>query len=143
MASATSTSRKCLSVWKLECILADHPGFVATLARLLRVGHRVVITIGNHDRELWFTEVATCVRTHIEAACAAVPGSGALVAREQFLPGLRQEGTTYRACWEPILTGAEAGRLAQLARAMPHACRALGRFAIGQSQTPSTEEIES
>ncbi|MCC6622778.1 MAG: metallophosphoesterase [Deltaproteobacteria bacterium] len=64
------------SVWKLECILRDHPGFVELLARLLRVGHRVVLTIGNHDRELWFDEVSAVLRRAVEAACASARPSG-------------------------------------------------------------------
>jgi SNF2 family DNA or RNA helicase len=53
--------------------------------------------------------------------------AGALVARQQFLPGEEARGKSGRARWEPVLAGADAGRLAALARAMPSACRALGR----------------
>lgn len=58
------------SAWKLERILADHPRFVATLARLLDRGRDVVVTMGNHDRELWFPEVQAVLRAHVERACA-------------------------------------------------------------------------
>jgi SNF2 family DNA or RNA helicase len=53
--------------------------------------------------------------------------AGALVARQQFLPGVTPVDETFRAAWEPIFLGADATRLAQLAKAMPHACRALAR----------------
>jgi len=52
--------------------------------------------------------------------------AGALVAREQFLPSLRADGESYRACWQPVLSGDTGQRLNQLASLMPPACRALG-----------------
>jgi hypothetical protein len=55
------------SVWKLERILDDHPGFVATLGRLVAHGHDVVVTVGNHDRELWFEAVAEVLRQRVLA----------------------------------------------------------------------------
>lgn len=45
------------SEWKLRRILADHPQFVTTLARVIAEGHRVVYVLGNHDRELHFDRV--------------------------------------------------------------------------------------
>jgi SNF2 family DNA or RNA helicase len=51
--------------------------------------------------------------------------AGALTAREQFLPSLRPQGETYRACWQPVLSGADSQRLGQLADIMPPACRAV------------------
>lgn len=50
--------------------------------------------------------------------------AAALVARQQYLPGIARVGATYFARWQPVLTGADANRAAALARAMPHACRA-------------------
>ncbi len=66
------------SAWKFGCILDDHPRFVATLARLIGAGHRVVVTIGNHDRELWFPTVQAVLSDRISAACdaAAPPSDG-------------------------------------------------------------------
>lgn len=49
----------------------------------------------------------------------------ALVARQQFLPGVRGEAGGWRAIWEPVFLGPETNRLTHLQRAMPHACRAL------------------
>jgi SNF2 family DNA or RNA helicase len=50
----------------------------------------------------------------------------ALVAREQFLPGVAHEGEAWRGRWQPALTGADGQHFAQLAKVMPAACRALG-----------------
>jgi SNF2 family DNA or RNA helicase len=57
--------------------------------------------------------------------------AGALVSRQEYLPGLATEptGTGYRARWEPVLTGANLLHARQLARAMPGAARALVREA--------------
>lgn len=57
--------------------------------------------------------------------------AGTLVARQQYLPGIAVEegGKTYRARWEPILTGLERLQAEQLARSMPQAARALARDA--------------
>jgi SNF2 family DNA or RNA helicase len=49
--------------------------------------------------------------------------TGAVVAREQFLPGVDAEAHAAR--WQPVLVGPDAQRLKQLAQAMPPACRAL------------------
>ncbi len=62
---------------------------------------------------------------------AALRLAGALAAREQFLPHLERRGTAWRGCWKPIL-GLEQEHLAQLAQAMPGACRA----ANGEAQLP-------
>ncbi len=51
--------------------------------------------------------------------------AGALVARQQYLPGLKIEENKYRACWEPIFAGSDAERLAGLAKRIPPAARAL------------------
>ena len=55
--------------------------------------------------------------------------AGALVARQQYLPGLDAEadGTAVSARWEPVLIGEARLEAERLARSMPHACRALGQ----------------
>jgi len=53
--------------------------------------------------------------------------AGALVAREQLLPGLREQDGTYHARWEPVIRGEEDERVSTLVGAMPPACRALSR----------------
>ena len=45
------------SAWKLERVLDDHRTFLATLASFISRGHQVVLTMGNHDRELYFPRV--------------------------------------------------------------------------------------
>jgi len=51
--------------------------------------------------------------------------AGSLVARQRFLPGINHDAAQCRARWEPVVSGADASLEAELARAMPHACRAL------------------
>ncbi len=52
--------------------------------------------------------------------------AGSLVARQQFLPGLIEHQGMYRACWEPVITGTDAERSAQLS--MKVWMRSCGRF---------------
>lgn len=59
------------SVFKLERILADHPGFLSTVARVLAGGHRVVYLLGNHDRELCFAEVREAFVAAVRRAAEA------------------------------------------------------------------------
>ena len=56
---------------------------------------------------------------------AAMRFAGALVAKQMFLPGVKEEQGKYNACWEPIFSGEDAGTLTKLAGEMPAACRAL------------------
>src|SRR2546426_1175852 len=55
--------------------------------------------------------------------------AGALVARQHFLPGLHQGDGGWRAAWQPVPLGPETATLGQLARSMPHACRAFSTSA--------------
>lgn len=63
--------------------------------------------------------------------------AAALVARQQFLPGVTDDAGTYRARWEPVFAGPDADRLVTLAKVMPHICRALTRESIAPPETPS------
>ncbi|MFQ5694436.1 MAG: DEAD/DEAH box helicase [Terriglobia bacterium] len=63
--------------------------------------------------------------------------AGALVARHQFLPGITEERTAYRARWKPVFAGSDADLLATLARAMPHVSRALTHEAASPPETPA------
>ncbi len=65
--------------------------------------------------------------------------ASALVARQQFLPGIRPDEDVFRACWNPVIAGVDAHSFSSLAKAMPHACRALSNDA---SQTPETAASE-
>jgi SNF2 family DNA or RNA helicase len=64
--------------------------------------------------------------------------AGALVARQQFLPGISDEGEPpYRARWQPVFLGTDTERLARLAKAMPPICRALTSDAAASPDTPA------
>jgi SNF2 family DNA or RNA helicase len=58
-------------------------------------------------------------------AATALRFAGALVARQQYVPAVEERDGVFRAAWRPVLSAADADRLAKLARAMPDACRAL------------------
>jgi hypothetical protein len=77
------------------------------------------------------------VGTTLAFWAAALRFAGAEVAREQFLPGLEQEGSRYRARWEPTLSGTATQRLKQLALAMPPACRACSGTDEAAPDTPA------
>ena len=51
--------------------------------------------------------------------------AGSLVARQRYLPSVRDEDGAYRACWDPLLAQEDSGRLAELAARMPAVARAL------------------
>jgi SNF2 family DNA or RNA helicase len=51
--------------------------------------------------------------------------AGSLVAGQKFLPGVRVEEGKYRAFWETVFAGEDAGELAELVKQMPPAARAL------------------
>jgi SNF2 family DNA or RNA helicase len=56
---------------------------------------------------------------------AALKFAAGLVTRGQLLPGVKHDGDGWRACWTPVIAGAEAGRLHSLAKTMPASARAL------------------
>jgi UDP-2,3-diacylglucosamine pyrophosphatase LpxH len=55
------------SVWKMERIIDGHPAFFAALARFCARGNRIVILRGNHDIELYWPSVQSCVADAIAA----------------------------------------------------------------------------
>ncbi len=63
--------------------------------------------------------------------------AAALVARQQYLPGLdvQGDGAEFFARWEPVLIGEDRLTAERLARSMPHACRALDRAGDGPTET--------
>ena len=69
--------------------------------------------------------------------------AGSMAARQQFLPGLTTGShVARRATWEPVFIGTDAERLAELARRMPAAARALtGPDAGASPERPSTEVL--
>jgi SNF2 family DNA or RNA helicase len=73
----------------------------------------------------------------------ALRWAGALVTRQQFLPGEQAAADRYRARWEPVLAAAEAQRLTQLAKAMPAAGRALTRAADTAPAPPAAAVLSA
>ena len=67
--------------------------------------------------------------------------AGALVARQQFLPGLTNDRVNYRACWKPVFVGRDVDLLAKLAKAMPQVCRALTREAVSPPEVASVSVL--
>ena len=55
----------------------------------------------------------------------ALKFAGSLVAGQKYLPAVRGKEGEYRAFWEPVFSGEDAGELAKLAKQMPSAARAL------------------
>ncbi len=53
------------SKYKMEVILQDHQGWVASLREFILRGHRVVFIIGNHDIELHWPGVQQVIRQHL------------------------------------------------------------------------------
>ncbi|MFO0876152.1 MAG: DEAD/DEAH box helicase [Gemmataceae bacterium] len=67
--------------------------------------------------------------------------AGALLAREQIVPGLRRVNGHYRAIWQHVIAGPDGGRLARLVRSMPHACRAISRAGAPMPDRPPAELV--
>ena len=63
--------------------------------------------------------------------------AGSLVARHQYLPGVEESGGTYRAVWQPLITGSDIQLAAHLAEAMPAVCRALTSEAVAPPALPA------
>jgi len=62
------------SVPAMAAILDDHPLFIAALARVIRQGHEIVFTSGNHDAALTFPEVRNLISARIaDSALASFP----------------------------------------------------------------------
>ncbi len=59
------------SVYKMECIIRDHPVFFDALVELLQAGHRLVIVLGNHDVELFWPAVQAVVRQRLGPAASS------------------------------------------------------------------------
>src|SRR5260370_5003728 len=67
--------------------------------------------------------------------------ASALVTRQKMLPGLANGDGAWRARWDAVVAGADAERLEQLARAMPHACRALSDDASRPPASPAVATL--
>ncbi len=58
-------SEEAMSLFKMDCIIRDHPEWFGGLGDFVRQGHRVVFVIGNHDLELHWTSVQARIRAAI------------------------------------------------------------------------------
>jgi hypothetical protein len=76
-----------VSIDLIERILADHKGYVAALARLLRAGHRVIFVSGNHDAQLGFPGVRIRLRERLAAAAGHVRFGDNVLFRAWFWQG--------------------------------------------------------
>jgi SNF2 family DNA or RNA helicase len=111
-----------LAPWSVIALRVDPPALVELLAAALdreTLGPGLVV---GKDLAYWAN---------------ALRFASAITVRQQFLPGLAKSDDRWRACWDAVFTGGDADRLAKLARAMPHACRALSENATRPPTTPS------
>lgn len=67
--------------------------------------------------------------------------AGAIVARQQYLPGIANVDGAYHARWQPIFSGNDTERLSKLAAAMPAACRALSEKSEAPPEAPSVSVL--
>ena len=99
------------------------------------------------------TLLATCAAKELAGENVLAPGvaigadlfywagalrfAAGLVVRQQYLPDLVSTPDGYRARWTPVITGADAKRLDELAAAMPPTARALSETADAAPDTPA------
>ena len=104
-------------------------------ALALSTEQAVAVLVAGIDRTTWGPGVV--IGKTLAYWATVLRFAGALVARQEYLPVVvaAAHGTTYEARWEPVLTGAERVRAEQLARAMPHACRALSHDSADPPQS--------
>ena len=58
-------SEEWMSLFKIDCIIRDHPSFFDDLAGFVRRGGRAIFIIGNHDLELHWPSVQARIRDRI------------------------------------------------------------------------------
>lgn len=69
--------------------------------------------------------------------------AGSLVARQQYLPGVKINNSRYQATWEPVYVGTDAETLAGLAKRMPGVARAVeGHAEMSPPETPTTKLLK-
>jgi hypothetical protein len=62
------SSEEWMSLFKIECIIRDHPRFFEAVGQFVGRGHRAVIVIGNHDVELHWPAVQRRLREALGVA---------------------------------------------------------------------------
>jgi SNF2 family DNA or RNA helicase len=124
-----SVSKAEIAPWMVSAIPLSTAEAVDLLCRCVDRGTLAQGVIAGNDLAFW----ATAMRL-----------GGAMVAREQFLPTLEAIEDFYRARWEPVFAGADAGRAQRLAKTMPQVCRALTLpNADAPPSTPALSTLES
>jgi UDP-2,3-diacylglucosamine pyrophosphatase LpxH len=61
-------SEEWMSLFKIECIVRDHPVFFGALRDFIAAGHRVIFVLGNHDVELHWPSVQRRIRLELGAS---------------------------------------------------------------------------
>ncbi|MGH9935735.1 MAG: SNF2 helicase-associated domain-containing protein, partial [Blastocatellia bacterium] len=124
-----SSAKAAISPWAVSAIPLNTAEAVDLLCRCVDRETLAQGLIVGHDLAFW---------------AAAMRMGGAMVAREQFLPGVEPVEDFYRAHWEPVFAGAEAQRMQRLVRMAPHSCRALtSADAEDAPETPASVALES
>lgn len=99
-----------LAPWLIPACLAEHGTLLSVLTGCVRKHTMAPGVIVGNDLAFW----AEMLRF-----------AGTLVARQQYLPGVRMVGGEAHAVWEPVLIGEDRGRLLACANAMPPSGRSL------------------
>jgi SNF2 family DNA or RNA helicase len=110
------------SPWKITALKLSREGVVELLCQ--SVGKRILAPGIILGRDLIFW-------------ARVLQFSGALIAKEQFIPTIERGPKSFFARWEPIFWGKDSIRLSNLAKAMPGVCRALSNEADNPPKTPS------
>jgi UDP-2,3-diacylglucosamine pyrophosphatase LpxH len=61
-------SEEWMSVFKMDCIVQDHPIWFEMLGDWLRAGHKLVFVIGNHDLEMYWPAVQARIRQAVSVS---------------------------------------------------------------------------
>ncbi|HEY9734102.1 MAG TPA: DEAD/DEAH box helicase [Drouetiella sp.] len=63
--------------------------------------------------------------------------ASSLVARQQYLPGVRENGDAYFACWKPIFAPDDHATISDIAQSMPPVVRSLTSIATSSKVSPT------
>ncbi len=69
------SSEEWMSLFKMDCIAADHEAWFEALGAFIRRGNRVVLIVGNHDVELSWPSVQDRIRQALGLAPRTAPDS--------------------------------------------------------------------
>jgi hypothetical protein len=125
--SSTSETAAVLSPWQVTALALPPAGEIELLCAC--VGQELLapgVIIGQ-DLAFW---------------AQALRFAGSLAARQRFLPGLQENEGTYRAHWEPVLTGPDSGVAARLVALMPRVCRTLTPTPASPPVRPAAQVLD-